>query len=105
MRSGLVRSRRGPGGGYQLARPAEHLLQGHHRGGRRPDRAQRLPGRHQHLQPAAACRMFRVWEHGQRVLLEVFSQTNLQEIVASVPASGLLHQLADTDSAAAHPKA
>jgi hypothetical protein len=27
--------------------------------------------------------MFRVWEHGQRVLLEVFSQTNLQEIASS----------------------
>jgi hypothetical protein len=27
--------------------------------------------------------MFRVWEHGQRVLLEVFSETNLQQIASS----------------------
>lgn len=34
MRRGLVRSRRGPGGGYQLARSGRRdLLPGHHRGG------------------------------------------------------------------------
>jgi len=36
------------------------------------------------LQPT--CRMFRVWEEGQRVLLEIFSQTTLKEIAASRPA-------------------
>jgi hypothetical protein len=29
--------------------------------------------------------MFRVWEKGQRVLLEVFSETSLQEIASSRP--------------------
>jgi len=106
MRRGLVRSRRGPGGGYQLARPAASISF--------KDIIEAVEGPIVlnvclenssvcSLQPT--CRMFQVWEHGQRALLDVFSETNLQEIVASVPASGLLHQLADTDNAAAHPKA
>lgn len=91
MRSGLVRSRRGPGGGYQLSRPANTIsfkdiieavegpinlnvcLEGTSTCG---------------LQPS--CRMFRVWEEGQRVLLEVFSQTNLQQIVSSPMPSAIL---------------
>ena len=36
------------------------------------------------LQPT--CRMFRVWEEGQRVLLEIFSHTTLKEIASSRPA-------------------
>jgi hypothetical protein len=30
--------------------------------------------------------MFRVWEEGQHALLEIFSQTTLEEIAASRPA-------------------
>jgi len=84
MRSGLVRSRRGPGGGYQLGRAAESIsfkdiieaiegpinlnvcLEG-------TAGCSLLPG----------CRMFRVWEQGQRALLEVFAQTNLHDIAAT----------------------
>lgn len=106
MRRGLVRSRRGPGGGYQLARPAASISF--------KDIIEAVEGPIVlnvclenssvcSLQPT--CRMYQVWEHGQSALLGVFSETNLQEIVASVPASGLLRRLADTDSAAAHPKA
>jgi Rrf2 family protein len=84
MRSGLVRSRRGPGGGYQLGRPAEAISF--------KDVIEAVEGPINlnvcledtstcSLQPQ--CRMFRVWEHGQRVLLEVFSQTNLQQIASS----------------------
>lgn len=84
MRSGLVRSRRGPGGGYQLSRPAETISF--------KDIIEAVEGPINlnvcledsstcNLQPR--CRMFRVWEHGQRVLLEVFSQTNLQQIASS----------------------
>jgi Rrf2 family protein len=84
MRSGLVRSRRGPGGGYQLGRPAEAISF--------KDIIEAVEGPINlnvcleesntcSLQPR--CRMFRVWEHGQRVLLEVFSQTNLQQIASS----------------------
>jgi Rrf2 family protein len=84
MRAGLVRSRRGPGGGYQLGRPAEAISF--------KDIIEAVEGPINlnvclegtstcSLQPR--CRMFRVWEHGQRVLLEVFSQTNLQQIASS----------------------
>jgi Rrf2 family protein len=84
MRSGLVRSRRGPGGGYQLSRPASTISF--------KDVIEAVEGPINlnvcledsstcSLQPR--CRMFRVWEHGQRVLLEVFAQTNLQEIASS----------------------
>jgi len=84
MRSGLVRSRRGPGGGYQLGRPADTISF--------KDIIEAVEGPINlnvclegtstcSLQPR--CRMFRVWEHGQRVLLEVFSETNLQQIASS----------------------
>jgi Rrf2 family protein len=84
MRSGLVRSRRGPGGGYQLGRAARSIsfkdiieavegpinlnvcLEG-------TVACSLLPG----------CRMFRVWEQGQRALLDVFAQTNLEDIAAT----------------------
>jgi DNA-binding IscR family transcriptional regulator len=40
------------------------------------------------LQPA--CRMFRVWEEGQRVLLDVFSHTMLNEVASSRPHGAFL---------------
>jgi len=106
MRRGLVRSRRGPGGGYQLGRPAASISF--------KDIIEAVEGPIVlnvcleassvcSLQPT--CRMFQVWEHGQQALLSVFSETNLQEIVASVPSGTPLHRLADSDSAAAQPKA
>jgi hypothetical protein len=49
--------------------------------------------------------MFRVWEEGQRVLLEIFSQTTLKEIAASRPAPARLPRIsvaaADKEAAAA----
>jgi Rrf2 family protein len=87
MHRGLVRARRGPGGGYQLARPADEVTF--------KDVIEAVEGpitlnvcvdgsSSCALQPT--CRMFRVWEEGQRVLLEIFSQTTLKEIAASRPA-------------------
>ncbi len=86
MRHGLVRSRRGPGGGYQLARPSENIsfrdiieaVEGPITLNICTD-GSTLCG----LQPT--CRMFRVWEEGQRVLLEIFSHTSLADIAASRP--------------------
>lgn len=107
MRSGLVRSRRGPGGGYQLSRPAETISF--------KDIIEAVEGPINlnvcledtstcSLQPR--CRMFRVWEHGQRVLLEVFSQTNLQQIALSeMPMAMLARPPVPTDSTAAMLKA
>ena len=86
MRRGLVRARRGPGGGYQLARPPETVSF--------RDVIEAVEGPIMlnvcvdgssvcSLQPA--CRMFRVWEEGQRVLLDVFSHTMLSQIASSRP--------------------
>jgi Rrf2 family protein len=87
IHKGLVRSRRGAHGGYVLARPAEQVTF--------RDVIEAVEGpitlnvcvdgsSSCALQPT--CRMFRVWEEGQRVLLEIFSQTTLKEIAASRPA-------------------
>ena len=84
MRGGLVRSHRGPGGGYELGRAPEVVTF--------KDIIEAVEGPIMlnicvdgssicALQPA--CRMYRVWEEGQRVLLKVFSQTTLKEIVDS----------------------
>ncbi|MGH8014554.1 MAG: RrF2 family transcriptional regulator [Candidatus Binataceae bacterium] len=95
MRRGLVRAQRGPGGGYQLGRAADTIsfrdvieavegpitLNVCVEGGTTCD-----------LQPT--CRMFRVWEEGQRVLLEVFSQTTLQEVAASKPSPARMRPMA-----------
>ncbi len=84
MRRGLVRARRGPGGGYQLGRPADTISF------RDIIEAVEGPislnlcvegGSSCSLQPA--CRMFRVWEEGQRVLIDVFSRTMLSEVASS----------------------
>ena len=77
MRRGLVHARRGPGGGYQLARPADTITF--------RDIIEAVEGpitlnvcvdgcSSCALQPT--CRMFRVWEKGQRVLLEIFSRNH-----------------------------
>src|SRR5438309_7212041 len=86
MRRGLVRARRGPGGGYQLARAAATISF--------RDVIEAVEGPISlnvcvdgsaacNLQPA--CRMFRVWEEGQRVLLDVFSHTMLNQVASSRP--------------------
>jgi len=84
MRRGLVRARRGPGGGYQLGRPADTISF--------KDIIEAVEGPislnlcveggvSSSLQPA--CRMFRVWDEGQRVLIDVFSRTMLSEVASS----------------------
>jgi Rrf2 family protein len=86
MRRGLVHARRGPGGGYQLGRPAATIsfrdiieaVEGPITLNLCVDGATACD-----LQPT--CRMFRVWEEGQRVLLDVFSHTNLSEVASSRP--------------------
>jgi Rrf2 family protein len=101
MRRGLVRARRGPGGGYQLARPPETVSF--------RDVIEAVEGPITlnvcvdgssacNLQPA--CRMFRVWEEGQRVLLDVFSRTMLNEIASSRPRNTFLSDLVNSQAAA-----
>jgi Rrf2 family protein len=84
MRRGLVQARRGPGGGYQLARSAAQItfrdiieaVEGPITLNICTDGSSSCA-----LQPT--CRMYRVWEKGQRVLLEVFSDTSLSEVASS----------------------
>jgi Rrf2 family protein len=82
MRGGLVRARRGPGGGYQLTRTPETIsfkdiieaVEG-------PISLNICMDGSNNCQLKPTCRMFRVWEEGQRVLLQVFSQATLREVV------------------------
>ena len=101
MKRGLVRARRGPGGGYQLARPPETVSF--------RDVIEAVEGPITlnvcvdgssvcNLQPV--CRMFRVWEVGQRVLLDVFSHTMLSEVASSRPHSIFLGSLVNSETAA-----
>jgi Rrf2 family protein len=102
MRRGLVRARRGPGGGYQLARPAETIsfreiieaVEGPITLNLCVDGSSICS-----LQPL--CRMFRVWEEGQRVLLEVFSQTMLSEVASSQPGAPFVSRAAPRPTASA----
>lgn len=105
MRRGLVRARRGPGGGYQLARPADTISF------RDVIEAVEGPitlnlcvdgGTSCGLQPT--CRMFRVWEEGQRVLLEVFSRTMLSEVASSKPGAPFYKQVAAVAAGSASAK-
>jgi Rrf2 family protein len=100
MKRGLVRARRGPGGGYQLARPPQTISF--------RDVIEAVEGPITlnvcvdgssacNLQPA--CRMFRVWEEGQRVLLDVFSHTMLSDIASSRPHAGFLNALEGSEAA------
>jgi Rrf2 family protein len=101
MKRGLVRARRGPGGGYQLARPPETVSF--------RDVIEAVEGPITlnvcvdgssvcNLQPA--CRMFRVWEEGQRVLLDVFSHTMLSDIASSRPQNTFVNGLVNSEAAA-----
>src|SRR5438477_12506400 len=101
MRRGLVRARRGPGGGYQLARPPESVSF--------RDVIEAVEGPITlnvcvdgssacNLQPS--CRMFRVWEEGQRVLLDVFSRTMLSEVASSRPRNAFLRSPLNSEAAA-----
>ena len=83
MRRGLVRARRGPGGGYKLGgsagaitfRQVIEAVEG-------PIKLNLCADGSSSCALKPTCRMYRVWEEGQRVLLELFSQTTLQQIAA-----------------------
>jgi Rrf2 family protein len=97
MHRGLVRAQRGPGGGYQLGRPAETIsfrdiieaVEGPITLNLCVDGSSRCD-----LQPT--CRMFRVWEEGQRALLDIFSRTMLSEVASSRPGAPFLHSFPAT---------
>jgi len=100
MRRGLVNARRGPGGGYQLGRSADRItfrdiieaVEGPIKLNVCTDGSSSCA-----LQPT--CRMYRVWEKGQRVLLEVFSDTSLSEIASSkIPGADFIESHSPAES-------
>src|SRR5947199_10589145 len=81
IHKGLVRSRRGPHGGYVLARPAEQVtfrdvieaVEG-------PITLNVCVGEHADCSLMGACGMERVWREGQRRVLELFDKTTIADV-------------------------
>ena len=81
IRKGLVRSRRGPHGGYVLARPAERVtfrdvieaVEG-------PVSLNACTGEHADCSLLGACGMERVWREGQRRVMELFEKTTIADV-------------------------
>jgi Rrf2 family protein len=87
IHKGLVRSQRGPHGGYLLARPAGELsfrdvieaVEG-------PISINVCVGDHADCSLMGACGMERVWREGQRRVLELFEKTTIADVSRAHPA-------------------
>lgn len=81
IRGGLVRSRRGPHGGYVLARPAERMtfrdvieaVEG-------PITLNTCVNDHGDCFLMGTCGMQRVWQEGQRRVMELFEKTTIAAV-------------------------
>jgi Rrf2 family protein len=81
IHKGLVRSRRGPHGGYVLARPADAVtfrdvieaVEG-------PITLNACVGDHPDCFMLGTCGMERVWREGQRRVLELFEKTTIADV-------------------------
>ena len=81
IHGGLVRSRRGPHGGYVLARPAERVtfrdvieaVEG-------PISLNACVGDHADCFLIGTCGMERVWREGQRRVMELFEKTTIADV-------------------------
>jgi|SRR5215470_17257046 len=90
IHKGLVRSQRGPQGGYLLARPADQVtfrdvieaVEG-------PISLNVCVGEHADCSLMGACGMERVWREGQRRVLELFEKTTIADVRAPRPGSGV----------------
>ena len=87
IHKGLVRSRRGAHGGYVLARPAEQVtfrdvieaVEG-------PISINVCVGDHPDCALLGACGMNRVWQEGQRRVMELFEKTTIADVrPSSIP--------------------
>ena len=81
IRTGLVRSRRGPNGGYVLARPAEtvtfrHVIEAVEG----PISLNVCVGEHAECFLMGACGMNRVWAEGQRRVMDLFQNTTIASV-------------------------
>ena len=81
IQRGLVRSRRGPHGGYVLARPAEQVtfrdvieaVEG-------PISLNVCVGEHADCFLLGACGMNRIWREGQRRVMDLFQSTTIADV-------------------------
>ena len=81
IRDGVVRSRRGPHGGYELGRPAEELtfrdvieaVEG-------PIALNVCVGEHPDCFLLGTCGMNRVWAEGQRRVMDLFQTTTIASV-------------------------
>jgi len=81
IHKGLVRSRRGPHGGYMLARPADRMtfrdvieaVEG-------PISLNVCVGEHPDCFLLGACGMNRVWREGQRRVMDLFENTTIADV-------------------------
>jgi len=84
IHNGIVRSTRGPRGGYVLARPAEQVtfrnvieaVEG-------PISLNACTGEHADCSLVGACGMERVWREGQRRVMDLFEKTTIADVRAS----------------------
>jgi Rrf2 family protein len=81
IHKGLVRSRRGPRGGYVLARPADKMtfrdvieaVEG-------PIALNNCTGDHADCSLIGACGMERIWREGQRRVMDLFESTTIADV-------------------------
>jgi Rrf2 family protein len=81
IRTGVVRSRRGPNGGYELGRPADSLtfrdvieaVEG-------PIALNVCVGEHPDCFMLGTCGMNRVWAEGQRRVMDLFESTTIASV-------------------------
>jgi Rrf2 family protein len=87
IHKGLVRSRRGPRGGYVLARPADKMtfrdvieaVEG-------PIALNNCTGDHADCSLIGACGMERIWREGQRRVMDLFEKTTIADVRHPRPA-------------------
>jgi Rrf2 family protein len=87
IHKGLVRSRRGPRGGYVLARPADKMtfrdvieaVEG-------PIALNNCTGDHADCSLIGACGMERIWREGQRRVMDLFERTTIADVRHPRPA-------------------
>jgi Rrf2 family protein len=101
IHKGLVRSQRGPRGGYVLARPADQVTFRHViEAVEGPISLNACTGEHADCSLLGACGMERVWREGQRRVIELFEKTTIADVRASRPGGGF-RTLVNTDAHAA----
>jgi Rrf2 family protein len=81
IRTGLVRSQRGPHGGYVLARPAEEVTFRHViEAVEGPISLNVCVGEHAECFLMGACGMNRIWAEGQRRVMDLFQGTTIASV-------------------------